>query len=146
MWVTGCRVALSTIPSSPASRSLKKNGDVAARQPSESPQRGTNRVVLASGNIWRGSELARWPAFGHNAPHGDFEMPALISGNCADVGTVNEYGNGRSVGSADAIGACDVPLLNLIGDLGEPVDNGPMIVWSRSGHKEIEHTSGFSKR
>lgn len=73
-------------------------------------------------------------------------MPALISGNCANVGAINEYGNGGFAGSADAIGACDVPLFDLIGDLGEPVADGPMIMWSCGRHKEIKHTGGFSKR
>jgi hypothetical protein len=73
-------------------------------------------------------------------------MAALVSGNCADdVGAINETGDRRSVGSADARRTCNVPSLDLIGDLGEPVDDDSMIVCSRRRHKEIEHTGGFSK-
>lgn len=111
-----------------ANVSVAENGDIAARQPSLCPQRRANNVVLASRNIRRGGELARWSAFGHNTAHGDLEMAALMAGNSADVGAINENGNGRAAGPADAIRTCYVPLFDLIGDLGEPVADGTMIV------------------
>lgn len=73
-------------------------------------------------------------------------MAALISGNCADVGAIDENCDGGSAGSADVIGARGIPLFDLIGDLGEPIDDGPMIVWSSGRYKEIKYTGGFSKR
>jgi hypothetical protein len=73
-------------------------------------------------------------------------MSALISRNRAGVGAVNENGDRRSIGAAHAIGACSVPPFDLIGDLGEPVDDGTMIMWLGGGHKEIEDTGGFTKR
>jgi hypothetical protein len=73
-------------------------------------------------------------------------MPALISGNCANLGAVNENGNGRFAGSAYTTPASHVPFFNLIGDFGEPVADGPMTMWPRGRYKEIKHTGGLSER
>lgn len=51
-------------------------------------------------------------------PIANREMSALISRNRTDVGTVNEYADGRCVGSADAVRACSVPLFGY----GETID------------------------
>jgi hypothetical protein len=37
--------------------------------------------------------------------------PALIAGNRANIGAINENGNGRFAGATDTIGACDIPLV-----------------------------------
>lgn len=72
---------------------VTENGDVAAWHPSLGSKRGTNYIMLAGGDVRRARELTRWPALGHDTPHGDFEMAALISRNRANVGAIDKHGD-----------------------------------------------------
>lgn len=56
-----------------------------------------------------------------------------------------ENGNGRLAGATDTIGACDIPLFDLIGNLSRPVAHGSMIMRPRGRHKDIKYTGCFSK-
>lgn len=71
--------------------------------------------------IRRTGKLTRCSALRNNAFHRDLEMPPLITGNRANIGAINENGNGRLAAATDTIGACDIPLFDLIGNLTQPV-------------------------
>lgn len=48
-------------------------------------------------------------------------QPSLCAQRRANVGAIDENGNGRLAGATETIGARDVPLFDLIGNLGQPV-------------------------
>ena len=101
--------------------SIAENTDVSAGQPPLCAHRRANDIVFAGGDMRRAGKLTRCSAFRNNASHRDLEMAALIARNRANVGAINENGNGRLAGATETIGARDVPLFDLIGNLGQPV-------------------------
>ena len=91
--------------------SIAENTDVSAGQPPLCAHRRANDIVFAGGDMRRAGKLTRCSALRNNASHRDLEMPALIAGNRANIGAINENGNGRLAGATDTIGACDIPLV-----------------------------------
>ncbi len=85
--------------------SVAKDSDVSARQPSLRAHRRANDIVFAGSDIRRTGKLTRCSALRNNASHRDLEMPALIAGNRANIGAINENGNGRLAGATDSIGS-----------------------------------------
>jgi hypothetical protein len=85
--------------------SVAKDSDVSARQPSLRAHRRANNIVFPGGDMWRACKLTRSSALRNNAPHSDLEMPALIAGNRANVGAIDEDRNGRLTGATDTVGA-----------------------------------------
>ncbi len=104
-----------------ANFSVAEDHDISAGQPSLCAHRRANDVVFAGGDVRRTGKVTRCSALRNNASHRDLEMPALIAGNRSNLGAIDENGNGRLAGTTETIGARDVPLFDLIGNLGQPV-------------------------
>jgi len=88
---------------------IAENGDVAAWDPSLCSKRSANNVVFCPvATCGEAAKLASSTALGHHAAHGNLEMAALIPGNRADVGALNEHadrGAGAAYGPGDIIAA-----------------------------------------